>query len=289
VSLDGWSVQVSSGSNGAWEVIPLSGTIAPGGFRLLQLAGGGAVGGPLPAPDATSTVPLADAGGAVALVSSTAAITGTCPADAGGVDGVRWSASPLPPSMCATPAVANVASTRAVGRRSGGCFAFDDMAPSPRNAASAAALCPCAHGPVNETGAAAEADDCVVQFPAALSAGPGETALVYGRVFEAGVTEAAGPAASVVAQLGLGPALTDPRSATGWVFRAAAYGTQAGADDEYVGTLTAPATPGGYAYTFRFSLDSGARWTYCDIDGAGSSVGANLDPARLGLLTVVAP
>jgi hypothetical protein len=289
VSLDGWSVQVSSGSSGSWQVVPLSGTIAPGGFHLLRLASGGSAGAALPAPDATSALALPDAGGAVALVQGASAITGVCPQDAGAVDGVRWSAGPLLPSGCASPSFSSPAATTALVRRSSGCFAFAAAAPTPRNATTAAALCPCAHGPVNETGVGAEADRCVLQAPATLDAAPGGTALVHGRLFEAGVTEPAGRAASVVAQLGIGPALTDPRSAAGWVFRPAGYGAQVGQDDEYAGTLTAPATPGSYAYAFRFSLDGGARWTYCDLDGAGSSAGADLDPANLGVLTVVAP
>jgi hypothetical protein len=104
-------------------------------------------------------------------------------------------------------------------------------------------------------------------------------------VYEAGLTEAAGAPARLVAQLGLGPAGSDPRSAV-WIFRAAAYGAQAGSLDEYQATLAAPPAPGTYAYAFRFSLDGGVNWTYCDLDGAGSSSGLAFDPALLGVLTV---
>lgn len=43
VSLDGWSVQYhSGGATGTWQVTPLSGSIAPGGFYLVGEAKGAA-------------------------------------------------------------------------------------------------------------------------------------------------------------------------------------------------------------------------------------------------------
>jgi hypothetical protein len=64
---------------------------------------------------------------------------------------------------------------------------------------------------------------------------------------------------------------------------------QIGNDDEYMATILAPAigsAPVLYDYTFRFSLDGGDSWTYCDIDGAGSNMNLSFDPALVGLLTV---
>ncbi len=48
------------------------------------------------------------------------------------------------------------------------------------------------------------------------------------------------------------------------------------------------APPGQYATAWRFSADSGATWTYCDLDGAGvdEALGGTYDPAQAGRLSV---
>ena len=55
-------------------------------------------------------------------------------------------------------------------------------------------------------------------------------------------------------------------------------------------SFTAPAV-GSYRYGYRFSLDAGATWTYCDnneaVDfGAGSNANLAFDLTSLGVLTV---
>ena len=51
-------------------------------------------------------------------------------------------------------------------------------------------------------------------------------------------------------------------------------------------TLTLPPT-GYYTYTYRFSLDGGASWTYGDVGGAGTNAGLQpLDFNRLSQLKV---
>jgi hypothetical protein len=79
VVADGWSVQYASATGGTWQVTTLSGTVAPGGLLLIQLASGGPSGLPLPAPDLTGTVNLAATAGKVALVSNSTPLSGTCP------------------------------------------------------------------------------------------------------------------------------------------------------------------------------------------------------------------
>jgi hypothetical protein len=86
------------------------------------------------------------------------------------------------------------------------------------------------------------------------------------------VTSGSGPGAGIDAQLGWGPAGTDPRSAdTGWTWVEAAYSFDLGGYDVYAASMT-PLEAGSYSYAYRFSLDGGVRWLYCDA-GAGTSDG----------------
>jgi hypothetical protein len=91
----------------------------------------------------------------------------------------------------------------------------------------------------------------------------------------------------LVAELGYGPAGTDPRFATGWTFLTASYNAAASIppEDEYQASFTAPPA-GSYVYAFRFSPD-GQRWTYCDPDGAGAGSTFGFEPGTLRPLTVL--
>jgi hypothetical protein len=131
----------------------------------------------------------------------------------------------------------------------------------------------------NETGAAAEADFCRLDSTGVMHPG-----MVLGRLFETGVTEPNGAPTGVLAMIGLGPLGTDPRSALDWAFIGSAWFAQEGNDDRYQ-RATEARTPGTYSLVYRFSLDSGASWTYCDLDGAGSSMGNDFSIAQLGTVT----
>lgn len=141
---------------------------------------------------------------------------------------------------------------------------------------------------LNETGLPEEADFCNVQFPASLNVQAGNSAgPVFGRIFEAGVTGDPGPGA-VAAQVGYGPQGSDPRGNPAWTWTPAAYSSDidpAGDDDEYATPFTAPAA-GAYLYAYRFSLNGGAGWTYCDLNGAGSGSGLTFELNQLPTMTV---
>jgi hypothetical protein len=115
------------------------------------------------------------------------------------------------------------------------------------------------------------------------------TGSIYGQVYEAGVTEPAGPASAVRAQLGYGLPSANPEYQPGWTWTNAGYNTQVGNNDEYQTSFTAPAV-GTYRYVYRFSVDSGVSWTYCDgtgaDGGAGSTAGLTYDPLNVPVLTV---
>jgi Ca2+-binding RTX toxin-like protein len=131
-----------------------------------------------------------------------------------------------------------------------------------------------------------------LQFPSSITAAAGTTTeVIYGRIFEAGLTEAPGAPANVVAQLGYGPAGTDPTTSGDWVWIDATYNQNVGNDDEYMATFVVPDT-GDWAYTYRFAINDGVhplQFTYADLDGAGTDPGLSFDPGNLGVLTSTRP
>ncbi|KFE70328.1 beta strand repeat-containing protein [Hyalangium minutum] len=144
-------------------------------------------------------------------------------------------------------------------------------------------------GNENETNSMLEADYCNLQFPASFSV-PSNTAtpLLYGRIFETSITESMGAPSGILAEVGYGNNGTDPRSTNSWKFFSANYNVQVGNDDEFSGSFTAPtvASNTNFSYTFRFSQDNGLKWTYCDLNGAGSNTGMNFETTQMGVMTV---
>ncbi len=112
---------------------------------------------------------------------------------------------------------------------------------------------------------------CQIQWPSSLTAAAGTPSdYVYGRVWAEGVTPGAGQGAGIRGQLGYGAAADDP---TSWSWTDADYnvdvdGMTSGdlANDEYWQRLTVP-TAVSYAYAYRFTMDDGRSWRYCDLDG----------------------
>ncbi|MEO6690458.1 MAG: lamin tail domain-containing protein [Dokdonella sp.] len=143
---------------------------------------------------------------------------------------------------------------------------------------------------LNESGPPAEANYCIVQSPTSLNvvAGTASTPL-FGRLYEAGITEAAGAPPGWTAEFGYGPEFSDPRLLSGWRFVNATYNLQVGNDDEFMAGITAPLIPGIYSYAYRFSGDAGASWTYCDTDGAGTEAGFDFSSSAQGTMTVIDP
>jgi hypothetical protein len=147
-------------------------------------------------------------------------------------------------------------------------------------------------GANNETNGPGEADFCNLQFPAATTVTAGQsTELIFGRLFEAGLTNTSDGSPSITAELGFGPLGTDPRAETAWRFFPAIFNVPAGLDgndDEFKATLAAPAVNAQtlFTYTYRFSLDGGLEFSYCDLDGAGSNGGQDFSAALLGTMTV---
>jgi len=142
VSLAGWSVQYASAAGTSWQVTPLSGSIAPGGYYLIH-EGGGVNGVPLPTPDATGTINMAAGAGKVALSSSTTAFSGACPTcfvDFVGYGGANCFEGSNP--------AGGLSNTTSASRKRGGCFDsnnnsvdFSVGSPNPRNSATPTRSC----------------------------------------------------------------------------------------------------------------------------------------------------
>jgi DNA/RNA endonuclease G (NUC1)/uncharacterized protein YjdB len=87
VPLTGWSVQYASAAGSSWTPTTLSGSIAPGGYYLIQESKGAGGTTALPTPDATGGILMSASASKVALVNSTTALVGACPSsDASVVD-----------------------------------------------------------------------------------------------------------------------------------------------------------------------------------------------------------
>ncbi|MBK8138144.1 MAG: ExeM/NucH family extracellular endonuclease [Chloroflexi bacterium] len=138
-------------------------------------------------------------------------------------------------------------------------------------------------------------DYCNLQFPTSFTLESGNSSpLIYGRIYEddAGVLTAdPGAHASIVGEVGYGPAGSDPTGNGSWLWFPSAFNVQIGNDDEYQGTFAAPAVASTtqFAYTTRFSVDGGANFTYCDSDGNGTNGGLSFNTASLGTMTVLPP
>jgi hypothetical protein len=308
VTMTNWSLQYASAAGNTWQVLSFSGTVQPSSYFLVRMQNVQATGTALPAIDASGTgINISQSAGKIALVSNITALTGACPTGAAIVDFVGYGAQVLATGCWegVTTAVSTAAApsaTTADFRVQSGCADvnnntsdFTTAAPAPRNSATAAVACACSV--LNELSLAAEADYVDVQFPNTLSpaAAGATTATVYGRIKELGVTDlSASASTNVRAQIGYGPATSNPEYEAGWTWTNATFNA-AFSDptyDEYQATFTAPAT-GTYRYVYRFSLDQGVSWTYADTTlgdgGAGQDTIPNtftFDFANEGVMTV---
>jgi hypothetical protein len=135
-------------------------------------------------------------------------------------------------------------------------------------------------------------DWCRFQWPRQATVEVGATLTVYGRVFEAGITDATpgpDPDARLVVAAGVGPVGGQPGSGVfTWVAaqpNPAWNDAQEPGNDEYLALVIAPAAPGEYDLAFRATVDGGAHWLYCDLQtpaGDGSADGwQSANAARL--------
>ena len=148
-NLAGWSLQYASATGNTWtNIVPLTGTIAAGGYFLVQLATGTAGhGAPLPTPDLIGTVNMAGAAGKLALVSSTTALSGACPESPTIVDFVGFGPTANCFETAPTTSIGTLVSALRLGE---GCIDTDNNSldfttstAAPKNSASTPVSCGC--------------------------------------------------------------------------------------------------------------------------------------------------
>jgi hypothetical protein len=283
IDLGTWSVQYTSASGTTWQVTPLSGSVHPGRYFLVQLASAAAIGAPLPTPDATGTTNLANTGGKVALVRSATALTcgattGSCSADALVADLVGYgSATDYEGSGPAT----GLSNTTAALRAGDGCTDtdvnasdFSGATPAARNSASPAVEC--TGGPPPPTGVDADAG-VDIDIQPVLSIALERQNISFGNAFSGDSPPPVSEQVTVSSNNAAGYAVTVHRSAFqpadlplgmtasapagGQIGPALAGGAKAPipiapAPDLLVGTTSGPSTSGGDVWPTHISFTS---------------------------------
>jgi len=149
VSLAGWSVQYSSATGSSWanQLFKLSGSIPAGGYYLLQLGSQAAVGAAMPTPNASGTTNISASAGKLALVSSSTALTGTCPSGGALVDLVGYGSTAncfegaAAPAPSATLAIVRASVGNSCQDSGNNASDFSTATPLPRNSSAVAQAC----------------------------------------------------------------------------------------------------------------------------------------------------
>lgn len=145
VSLAGWTVQYASASGTSWSSVTLAGSLAPGKYYLVKLAGG-TTGAALPTADATGSINMSGSQGKVALRNTTTLFTGSTPIGQSGLQDFVGFGNANAYEGAAAP---SPSSTTAIFRIGGGATDtsnnsadFTAAAPNPRNTATGAPAAP---------------------------------------------------------------------------------------------------------------------------------------------------
>lgn len=130
-------------------------------------------------------------------------------------------------------------------------------------------------------------EDCRFDVLPEVTVGVGDLSPVLtATVTAGGLTDAPGPAAWVLGQVGWGPAGSDPRVDGAWAWTNAAFQDDSPdlLSDVFAATLT-PTVEGELTLAVRFTADGGAHWLTCDRTGSADG----FSPDDLPLLHVVPP
>ncbi len=105
----------------------------------------------------------------------------------------------------------------------------------------------------------------------------------YGQVWIDGATSQSGATPSLLAQLGFGPAGSNPATDVGWTWVDASFNVDVnGSNDEFKASML-PETTGTFDYVYRYTTTNGREWLYADLNGP---IPAGNLPPNPGELTV---
>ena len=218
--ITGWTIQYATAAGTSWQATPLSGTIPPGRYYLVQLASGGTSGSALPTPEATGTSNLAAGSGKIALVRDGTALTcgasaGSCSANALVADLVGYGSASDYEGAGAAPTLRAANSGHRAG---GGCIDTDAngadfaaAAPAPRNGGTAAHLCQEPPPPPSESVSQSASVD--VEVDGMLSIALERATLSFGRTTAGATPAPISERVTVVSNNAAGYALAVDRSA----------------------------------------------------------------------------
>lgn len=182
VSLAGWSVQYASSNGSTWNVTALNGTIAAGGYYLIQQAAGTGGTQSLPTPDAIGTIGMSGTAGKVVLANITTAQTGACPSNVNIINYVAYGSNTTCTPSGFTPAPSN---TNSVQRTSPGVNTnnnaadFATAAPSPTGSTNGDVTAPLitSLSPVNNATGEGLTINAVIRFDENITKGTGNIVL----------------------------------------------------------------------------------------------------------------
>jgi len=113
---------------------------------------------------------------------------------------------------------------------------------------------------------------CVLQWPPSVTLAAGESSEnIYGRIYQAGVSEAWSDPSAIIARVGSAP--LGGGDEADWNWHSATFLQHVANDQdeltnaEFGGQLKFAAA-GDYIYAFSFSVDGGSSWTLCDLGGS---------------------
>jgi hypothetical protein len=124
-----------------------------------------------------------------------------------------------------------------------------------------------------------------VQWPPATNhtvSATNRTPAVYGQVWIDGISNQPGATPKLVAQLGFGPAGSNPRGDTNWTWVDATYNLDVGNNDEFMATLL-PERAGTFDYLYRYSTGGGSNWVYADLKGLVPNGESPANPGKLAV------
>jgi hypothetical protein len=121
-----------------------------------------------------------------------------------------------------------------------------------------------------------------LQWPGSGTINCGGSLTVYGKVYDAAYTPAAGVNPSITVQVGVHTANTDPSTWPAGVWSTANYNAQVVNDDEYIANIGSNLSQGTYYYSFRYALNGTTCYRYGGFQGGFWNGSSNVN----GVLTV---